>query len=126
MSSLDSNAPPVRRRSRMQRARWPVMIAVVVVALVIGLVAYLTGGRYESTDDAQVGGARVSIAASISGRVVEIDVRDNQQVRAGDVLFRLDAKPIETSMNEAQANLAASRLQVEQPPRRPTISAWRT
>ena len=53
-----------------------VMIAVVVLALVIGFVVYLTGGRYESTDDAQVGGARVSIASSISGRVVEIDVRD--------------------------------------------------
>jgi membrane fusion protein (multidrug efflux system) len=98
----------------MQRLRWPVMIGVVVLALVIGLVVYLAGGRYESTDDAQIAGARVAISSSVSGRVVEIDVRDNQQVRAGQVLFRLDPQPLQTVFDEAQASVAAGRLQVEQ------------
>lgn len=114
MSALDSNETPVRRRSLMQRLRWPVMIGVVVLALLIGLVAYLSGGRYEATDDAQVAGARVSISSSISGRVVAIDVHDNQTVKAGQVLFRLDGAPVQAAYEAAQANLAATRLQVEQ------------
>src|ERR1700749_1757222 len=98
----------------MRRLRWPIMIGVVVLALVIGLFVYLTGGRYESTDDAQIGGARVSISSSVSGRVVEIDVKDNQTVHKGDVLFRLDPAPGQTAIDEAEANVAAIRLQVNQ------------
>jgi membrane fusion protein (multidrug efflux system) len=82
--------------------------------VVIGMVVYLTGGRYESTDDAQVSGARVSISSTVSGRVVEIDVRDNQPVRAGQVLFRLDPQPLQTVYDEASDNLAATRLQIDQ------------
>jgi membrane fusion protein (multidrug efflux system) len=114
MSALETNEPQVSRRGLVQRLRWPAMIGVVLLAAAIALFVYLTGGRYESTDDAQIGGARVSIAASVPGRVVEIDVRDNQFVRAGQVLFRLDAGPLDKALDEAQASVAASRLQVEQ------------
>jgi membrane fusion protein (multidrug efflux system) len=90
------------------------MIGVVLVALLIGMIVYLTGGRYEETDDAQISGARVSISANVSGRVVEVDVHDNQLVKAGQVLFRLDPKPVQTAVDEAQASVAADRLQVDQ------------
>lgn len=114
MSSLEANEPPVRRRSLLQRLRWPLMIGIVALAIVIGLFVYLTGGRYESTDDASIGGARVSVSSRISGQVVELDVRDNQPVKAGDVLFRIDPRPFQTAYDQAAANVAASRLQVEQ------------
>ncbi len=114
MSLPEASETPARRQGWMRRLRWPIMIGVVVLALVIGLIVYLGGGRYESTDDAQVGGARVSISSSVSGRVVEIDVRDNQFVHRGDVLFRLDPGPGQTVIAEAQANVAAVRLQVNE------------
>jgi membrane fusion protein, multidrug efflux system len=114
MSQSEATETPPRRRGWLQRLRWPVMIGVVVAALLIGLFVYLAGGRYESTDDAQIGGARVSISASVSGRVVELDVRDNQPVRAGQVLFRLDERPFQATYDQAEANLAAVRLQVDQ------------
>lgn len=114
MSSLEANEPTTRRRGWLQRLRWPLMIGVVVLACLVGLYVYLTGGRYQSTDDAQVGGARVSIAPSISGRVVELDVRDNQLVKAGQLLFRLDPRPFQTAYDQAAANLASARLQVDQ------------
>jgi membrane fusion protein, multidrug efflux system len=110
--AIETSAPP--RRTRLQRLRVPVMIGVVVLALLIALIVYLTGGRYQTTDDAQVGGARVSISSSVSGRVVEIDVRENQLVRAGQILFRLDGRPLQAAYDQAAANLASSRLQVEQ------------
>jgi len=114
--TIESEAatPIWRDRRRIQRLRWPIMIGVVALALLIGLFVYLSGGRYESTDDASVQGARVSIAASISGRVVDIEVRENQQVKAGQVLFRIDGRPYQTASEQANAALANARLQVEE------------
>ncbi|MBV9510853.1 MAG: biotin/lipoyl-binding protein, partial [Caulobacteraceae bacterium] len=106
--------PPFWRDRRMQRLRWPIMGAVVVLALLIGLLAYLTGGRYENTDDASVQGATISIAPSISGRVIMVKVKDNQQVRAGEILFQIDGRPFQTAYAQASAALANARLQVEQ------------
>jgi membrane fusion protein (multidrug efflux system) len=109
-----SAAPVWRDRRRIQRLRWPIMIAVVALALLIGLFVYLSGGRYEATDDSSVQGARVSIAASISGRVVDIEVHENQQVKAGQVLFRIDGRPYQNAYEQATAALANARLQVAQ------------
>ena len=89
------------------------MGAVVLLALVGGLVAYLTGGRFESTDDAAVQGARVSVSSSIPGRVMHVMVHENQMVHAGDVLFQLDGRQYQMAYDEAQANLAGMRAQVE-------------
>jgi membrane fusion protein (multidrug efflux system) len=74
---------------------------------------YLTGGRFEATDDAYVQMARVDISANVAGRVQELAVRDNQVVRKGDVLFRLDDAPFRIAVEEASAQLAAARLQIE-------------
>jgi len=73
---------------------------------------YLTGGRFEATDDAYVQMARVDISANVAGRVQELAVRDNQVVRKGDVLFRLDDAPFRIAVEEASAQLAAARLQL--------------
>jgi membrane fusion protein (multidrug efflux system) len=109
----DEGAPPVPPRNVFQRWRYPIMGGVVALALIIGLFIFLTGGRYQSTDDAEIQGARVSVSSSISGRVVNIAVRDNQFVHAGQVLFQLDGRPYQTAYAEAQASLASARLQVE-------------
>ncbi|HEX3865003.1 MAG TPA: HlyD family secretion protein [Stellaceae bacterium] len=84
--------------------------------LVVALAAswwYLTSGRYVSTDDAYVQAARVQISNDVSGRVTEIDVRDNQRVNKGDILFRVDPRPFEIAVEDAKAQLAAARLQVQ-------------
>jgi len=116
-SAADAAAGPVTparpTRTRFQRLRWPIMIGVVVLALFIGLIVYLTGGRYEATDDSSVQGARVNVAASVSGRVVELLVRDNQVVHQGDVLFRIDGRPFQVAYANANAALAGARAQVE-------------
>ena len=106
-------APARPSRTRLQRLRWPIMIGVVVLAVLIGLIVYLTGGRYEATDDSSIQGARVNVAASISGRVVELLVHDNQVVKQGDVLFRLDGRPYQAAYARANAALAGATAQVE-------------
>ena len=84
-----------------------------LAVVAIGAFVYLRGGRYEATDDAYVQSARVAISANVAGRVKELLVHDNQTVRRGDVLFRIDDAPFRIAVAEAAAQLAATRLQIE-------------
>ena len=101
------------QRTLGQRLRWPLMIGGPLI--VLALVAYfmLTGGRFESTDDAYVQAARAAISPSIDGRVIEIDVGENQTVRRGQLLFRLDPSDFQVAVAQAEAALAAARFETQ-------------
>ncbi|HEY4028895.1 MAG TPA: HlyD family secretion protein, partial [Caulobacteraceae bacterium] len=101
------------RRSLGSRLRWPLLIGGPVIVLAVVGWFVLTGGRYQSTDDAYVQAARTPISANVSARVVELDVKDNQQVKKGDVLFRLDDRDFKVAEAQAEAALASARLQVK-------------
>ncbi len=101
------------KKSWRQRLRLPLMLLGPLIVVLGGGYWYLTTGRYVSTDDAYVQSAKVSISTDVSGRVDKIYVRDNQPVRAGDILFSLDQRPFLIAVAEAKAQLAAVRLQVE-------------
>jgi membrane fusion protein (multidrug efflux system) len=104
--------PQIGRESFLRRFRWPLMIAgpLLIAAVVVYFV--LTGGRTQSTDDAYVQIAKVPVAPSIGGRVTDIYVTENQFVRKGQLLFRLDARDLEATAQAAQAQLASAQLQV--------------
>ena len=55
------------------------------------------------TDDAYLQADPVHMAPDVSGRIVELDVRDNQAVRRGDVLFRIDPEPYRMRVDQARA-----------------------
>jgi membrane fusion protein (multidrug efflux system) len=98
------------------RARWlrlALMFALPVVVVIAGTGWYLTSGRYVSTDDAYVQADTVAVSSDVAGRVVGVDVKDNQHVTAGQVLIRLDQRPFRTAVEQAKAQLASARLQVE-------------
>lgn len=103
---------PVDRPAPLARWRWPAMIAGPVI--ILGLTAYfvLTSGRTETTDDAYVQAAKAPISASVSGRVTEVDVVENQHVKAGQVLFKLDPADAQVAAQRAEASVSAARLQV--------------
>jgi membrane fusion protein (multidrug efflux system) len=110
-SGFDS--PPAVRPSRLQRLRWPLMVAGPLLLVGAGAYFYFSGLRYESTDDAYTQAATVSISASVAGRVIEVTVHDNQRVRRGDLLFRIDDAPFRIAVSEADARLGAARLKVQ-------------
>jgi membrane fusion protein (multidrug efflux system) len=101
-----------RRRPLRQRLRLPLMLAGPFLVLLAAGYWYLTGGRYVSTDNAYVQAARVAISTDISGRVVAIDVKDNERINAGQMLFRLDPRPFQIAVNEAKSQLSAVRFQI--------------
>ena len=69
---------------------------------------WLTGRFIESTDNAYVRADVVTISARTSGYVAEVDVGDNQAVRRGDVLARIDAGPFRARADQARAAVAAA------------------
>ncbi len=104
---------PAPRRGFLSRWRWPLMVAGPLLILVIAAWFVLTGGKSQSTDDSYVQAARVPVSASIGGRVTELDVAENQPVKKGQVLFRLDVRDFAATQEQATAQLAAARLQVQ-------------
>jgi membrane fusion protein (multidrug efflux system) len=113
-AAVDSPAARLRaRRSWRQRLRLPLMIAGPLLVLLAATYWYLTSGRFVSTEDAYVEAGRVAISNDVSGRVVAIEVHDNQYVKKGQVLFRIDPRPFQIAVDQARANLAAARLEVE-------------
>ncbi|MEO8801741.1 MAG: HlyD family secretion protein [Rudaea sp.] len=77
------------------------------IVLIIGGWLYITSGRYVSTDNAYIGADQVTIAPQVGGRVVEVDVRENQFVHKGDVLFRIDPEPLQLTIDQLNAQMDA-------------------
>jgi membrane fusion protein (multidrug efflux system) len=96
----------------LKRWRWPLILGGPL--LILAAVAYfvLTGGHYQSTDNAYVQIAKTPVAPSVAGRVVQIYVHENQLVHKGQVLFRLDTRDFQASAQAAQAELANAELQL--------------
>jgi membrane fusion protein (multidrug efflux system) len=111
-SELAEPAAPAPRRSILSRLRTPLMVGGAAVVLAGTAYAYITGGRHQSTDDAYVQAAGVDISSNIAGRVVEVDVKENQQVKAGQVLFRLDPAPHDLAVAQAAAKVAEARASI--------------
>lgn len=109
----DAVSDPASSEPSPSKLRRPLMIGGPLLVLAVGAYFYVTGGRYESTDDAYVRAAQVSISANVAGRVSELAIRDNQRVSKGDLLFRLDDRPFRIAVDEAQARLASAKLEVE-------------
>ncbi len=110
--TVDRPAAP-RRKTLREQLRRPLMIAFPLVLGVIGIAVYLVEEPYVSTDDAFVRAAKDSINARVSGQVVEIAVHDNQRVRKGQLLFQIDPEPYQIAIEQAEATLASTRLQIE-------------
>lgn len=92
-----------------------------VLALALLSAAILTTGRWyfhgrflETTDDAYMEGDITNLTPKVSAHVVEVTVADNQRVKAGDVLIRLDDKDYRAKAAEAGATLAARRATLAQ------------
>lgn len=99
------------------KRRWlrPTLMLALPAALAVGGgYAYLTSGRYVSTDNAYVQQDKLSISPDVSGRIVQVAVRENQRVRTGELLFRIDPEPYRIALEQADAAVANARLQVAQ------------
>jgi membrane fusion protein (multidrug efflux system) len=102
-----------RLREDQTALRRVLMIGGVVLVALVSLAFWLTGGRYVSTDDAYVQAAKLMVSTDVSGLVQDVDVREGQHVKKGQVLFRLDPRPFRIALENAKAQLAQNSLNVK-------------
>jgi multidrug efflux system membrane fusion protein len=82
-----------------------VLVSLIALAGVVVTVVLATRRIDERprTDDAYLQADLVHMAPDVSGRIIELDVRDNQKVRKGEVLFRIDPEPYQMRVDQARA-----------------------
>jgi membrane fusion protein (multidrug efflux system) len=98
---------PERKRSFFQRnpaARW-ILLLVLIILVVGGVFVWRYYAVRESTDDAEIDGHLTPLSARVSGTVTQVNVDDNQQVKAGDILVQLDPKDYQIALERAKADL---------------------
>jgi membrane fusion protein (multidrug efflux system) len=101
-------------RWRSRRLLRPLLLVVVpAIAGLAGLYWYAMTGRYVSTENAYVKADMVAISPDVDGRVVAVEVAENQLVRQGDVLFRLDPEPFQIALDMAEAKMLSVRNDIE-------------
>ena len=97
------NAQPEEAAVRSPQPRSKALLVILGGGLVVALVAagFWLHYRYRvSTDDAQVDGHIVPISAKVYGSALEVPVNDNQQVKAGDVLVRIDPRDLQAKVDQ--------------------------
>src|SRR5215471_13106500 len=103
-----------RQTAARPRAKLKKMLTfggIAVFVLVAGLFLYFF--NRESTDDAQVDGHITPISAKVYGRVAEVLVNDNQPVKAGQPLVRLDARDYQAALDQAKAQLTLAESEAQ-------------
>jgi membrane fusion protein, multidrug efflux system len=89
-----------------------IFAAILIIALVGGLVYWLHARHYEDTDDAQIDANLSPIGTRIDGTVIKVYVQNNQMVKVGDPLVDLDPRDNQVKADEVQAQLAQARSQL--------------
>jgi membrane fusion protein, multidrug efflux system len=95
-----------------------ISVAIAVAAALLGLLALYRANHYPRTDDAEVFANFIGIAPQVDGPIVRLNVRDNQFVRKGDLLFEIDERPYQYALERALSEQAALEGQITDEQRR--------
>ncbi|MBU6251713.1 MAG: HlyD family secretion protein [Alphaproteobacteria bacterium] len=114
ISGDQGSAHQVHHAQGVQRPwlRPVLMISVPLLLLAAGGAYYVANDHYVSTDNAYVQQDKVSVAAEVTGKIVEVLVRENQPVKAGQILFRIDPAPYRIAAAQADATIAQAQVRV--------------
>ncbi|HLL27707.1 MAG TPA: HlyD family secretion protein [Xanthobacteraceae bacterium] len=100
-------------RKDRRRLRIHLMVGGIALVAFVAAVAWLMGGRYASTDNAYVRAAKLMVSTDVSGIVTEVNVKEGQYVKAGDVLFQVDPTQFGIALDNAKAQLAQTVLNIQ-------------
>src|SRR5690349_4449279 len=94
-----------------QLSRW-VTIGILLAAIVLGLAVLFHINHSPRTDDAEVFANFIGIAPQVEGPIVRLNVRDNQFVKQGELLFEIDPRPYQYALERALSDQAALEGQI--------------
>ena len=105
-------APGLGERLRVDRKflRHVLMIGGVGLVVIGSLAFWLLGDRYVGTDDSYIHAAQLLVSTDVSGLVQDVEVRQGQRVKAGQMLFRIDPRQFRIALDNTEANLGQTRL----------------
>ncbi len=101
------------QRKRRSPVGWVVFASVVMLAGAIAILAVARAVDHPRTDDAEVLANFIGMAPQVEGPIMELPIRDNQYVRAGDLLFVIDERPYQYALERALSQQAALEGQIE-------------
>src|ERR1700682_4782698 len=112
---VEGRRDALKAKAPQRRLWWRrvLMLGGVIIVAVGGLLFWLTGGRYVSTDNAYIEADKLLVSSDVSGTVAEVDVKEGQTVHKSDVLFRLDPKPFQIALEQAQSHMAETALTMQ-------------
>lgn len=114
-SVITSAAEPEETTTQKPKRRWGkivLMLAVPLILLAGGLVYWLSLQGTVSTDNAYLQQDKVAVSAQVGGEIVEVFVKDGEQVEKGQLLFRIDPEPFKLQIAEANAAIASAQANV--------------
>ncbi len=106
MPDTETTAPPRKHLGRI------VSISIIAGALITGLLVVEETNRYPRTDDAEVFANFIGIAPQVDGPITQLAVQDNAFIKQGNLLFQIDPRPYEYSLEKARSDLNALEGQI--------------
>ncbi|HXP10832.1 MAG TPA: biotin/lipoyl-binding protein [Acidobacteriaceae bacterium] len=103
----DNDTNPQRRRLGVI-----VSICIVAAAVITGALVITRTNEYPRTDDAEVFANFIGIAPQVDGPIVQLAVQDNQYRKQGDLLFQIDPRPYEYTLEKARSDLSTLEGQI--------------
>jgi len=102
---------------RKRLGRW-VSAAIVIAAAGLGCFVLYHTGRYPRTDDAEVSANFIGIAPQVEGPLIRLNVKDNQFVKKGELLYEIDGRPYQYALENALSEEATLEGQISDEQRR--------
>ncbi len=108
----DSVLAPEPKRSPAW-ARYAMMAIVPLILIAGGVYYWLTSGKTASTDNAYIRQNRVAVTSEVGGKILDVLVHENQQVKKGQILFHIDPSTYQLQLQQATASLANAEVDVQ-------------
>ena len=114
----DIKTPPSDNSSWLsklrQRRALVLTITAICILIMVGVVAWwISASGSISTDDAFIDARTVTISAQVAAQVVDVPVTDNEQVKAGTVLVKLDPRDYQAQVDQAKAQVDAAQANIK-------------
>lgn len=106
-------APPLEEKRKTPWGRYALMAIVPLILIAGGVYYWLTSGKTASTDNAYIQQNRVSITSEVGGKILDVLVSENQQVKKGQILFHIDPSTYQLQLQQATATLANAEVDVQ-------------
>ena len=100
---IEINNQKILQNNKLMRFVLLIIIPTLIVLIIIGY--FYSLGRYITTENAYIKAPIISVQSQVSGRIEKVFVKDNQKVKKGDRLFKIDTEKLELNLSEQKQNL---------------------